>query len=85
VAHSQVGAFCVAGLTSFPNYGCGLAWVAIDGKIGQGVGARNERRRNGWSVMVERYEHSCLPLTPLEKPIALDTFDLLTSFETLRR
>jgi AcrR family transcriptional regulator len=55
---------------------------AIDSEIGQGLRARNERRRNGLRVIVERYELSYLPLTPLEKPIAIDTLHMLTSFET---
>jgi AcrR family transcriptional regulator len=55
---------------------------AIDSEIGQGLQARNERRKNGLRVIVERYENSYLPLTPLEKPIAIDTLHMLTSFET---
>lgn len=55
---------------------------AIDSEIGNGLRARNERRRNGLRVIVERYEKSYLPLTPIEKPIAIDTLHMLTSFET---
>lgn len=55
---------------------------AIDAEIGQGLRARNERRRNGLEVIVQRYERSYLPLTPLEKPMAIDTLHMLTSFET---
>ena len=55
---------------------------AIDAEIGQGLRARNDRRRNGLEVIVERYQRSYLPLTPLEKPIAIDTLHMLTSFET---
>jgi AcrR family transcriptional regulator len=55
---------------------------AIDSEIGRGLRARNERRRNGVSVIVERYERSYLPLSPMEKPIAIDTLHMLTSFET---
>ena len=55
---------------------------AIDSEIGQGLRARNERRRSGLRVIVERYELSYLPLTPLEKPVAIDTLHMLTSFET---
>lgn len=55
---------------------------AIDSVIGQGLQARNERRRNGLQVIVERYERSYQQLTPLRKPIAIDTLDMLTSFET---
>ena len=55
---------------------------AIDSEIGQGLLARNERRRNGLRVIVERYELSYRPLTPHEKPVAIDTLHMLTSFET---
>ena len=55
---------------------------AIDSEIGQGLRARNERRRNGVRVIVERYERSYVQLTPLEKPTAIDTLHMLTSFET---
>ena len=55
---------------------------AIDSEIGEGLRARNERRRNGLKVIVDRYELSYVQLTPLEKPIAIDTLHMLTSFET---
>ena len=55
---------------------------ALDSEIGLGLRARNERRRNGLKVIVERYEDSYRPLTPLEKPIAIDALHMLTSFET---
>jgi len=55
---------------------------AIDSEIGQGLRTRNERRRNGLRVIVERYECSYVQLTPLENPIAIDTLHMLTSFET---
>jgi AcrR family transcriptional regulator len=55
---------------------------AVDSEIGRGLHARNERRRNGVRVIIERYERSYLPLTPLEKPLAIDTLHMLTSFET---
>lgn len=55
---------------------------AVDAEIGQGLRARNERRRNGIRVIVDRYERSYLPLTPPEKPLAIDTLHMLTSFET---
>lgn len=55
---------------------------AIDLEIGQGLLARNERRRNGLTVIVEHYERSYRPLTPIEKPVAIDTLHMLTSFET---
>jgi AcrR family transcriptional regulator len=55
---------------------------ALDAEIGQGLRARNERRKNGLRVIVERYENSYRPLTPIQKPIAIDTLHMLTSFET---
>jgi AcrR family transcriptional regulator len=55
---------------------------AIDSEIGRGLRARNERRKNGLKVIVERYQRWYLPLTPLEKPVAVDTLHMLTSFET---
>lgn len=56
---------------------------ALDREIGQGLRARNQRRKNGLRVIVERYESSSdRPLTPTEKPIAIDTLHMLTSFET---
>jgi AcrR family transcriptional regulator len=55
---------------------------AIDSEIGQGLRARNERRKNGLRVIVERYERAYVQLTPLENPIAIDTLHMLTSFET---
>jgi AcrR family transcriptional regulator len=55
---------------------------AIDAEIGQGLRARNERRRNGLRVILERYENSYRQLTPIQKPIAIDTLHMLTSFET---
>ena len=55
---------------------------AIDSEIGEGLRARNERRRNGVRVIVERYENSYQSLTPVQKPVAIDTLHMLTSFET---
>ncbi len=43
---------------------------------------RNERRRNGLRVILERYGRSNRPLSPKQEPIALDTLHMLTSFET---
>jgi AcrR family transcriptional regulator len=54
----------------------------IDSEIGQGLRARNERRRRGGRVIVERYGRRYPPLTPLQEPIAIDTLPMLTSFET---
>jgi AcrR family transcriptional regulator len=55
---------------------------AIDPEIGQGLRERNQRRRNGLRVILERYCNVYLPLTPLQLPVALDTLHMLTSFET---
>lgn len=55
---------------------------AIDAEIGQGLRARNERRRNGLMVIVERYCNMYPPLTSRELPVAIDTLYMLTSFET---
>lgn len=55
---------------------------AIDVEIGQGLRARNERRRNGLLVIVERYCNVYPPLTSLQLPIAIDMLHMLTSFET---
>jgi hypothetical protein len=58
------------------------ALAAIDAEIGQGLRARNERRRRGLLVIVERYGKVYPPLTSLQLPIAIDTLHMLTSFET---
>jgi AcrR family transcriptional regulator len=55
---------------------------AIDAEIGQGLRARNERRRNGVLVIVERYCNVYPPLSSPQRPIAVDTLHMLTSFET---
>jgi AcrR family transcriptional regulator len=55
---------------------------AIDAEIGRGLRARNERRRNGLRVIVERYGRVYHQSTPLEEPAAVDTLHMLTSFET---
>jgi len=55
---------------------------AIDSEIGQGLRLRNERRKNGVRVIVDRFENSYGQLTPLQKPLAIDTLHMLTSFET---
>jgi AcrR family transcriptional regulator len=55
---------------------------AIDAEIGQGLRARNERRRKGLMVIVERYCNRYPPLTSKELPVAIDTLYMLTSFET---
>jgi AcrR family transcriptional regulator len=58
------------------------ALAAIDAEIAQGIHARNERRRNGLRVIVERYCRSYPPRTALQEPVAIDTLHMLTSFET---
>jgi hypothetical protein len=55
---------------------------AIDPEIGEGLHARNERRRNAARAVVENYCHVYLPLTRIQMPIAIDTLHMLTSFET---
>ena len=58
------------------------ALAAIDAQIAQGIHARNERRRRGLRVIVDRYCSSYPPLTALQVPVAIDTLHMLTSFET---
>jgi AcrR family transcriptional regulator len=58
------------------------ALAAIDAEIAHGLHARNERRRNGLRVIIERYCGSYPSLTALQKPVAIDTLHMLTSFET---
>jgi AcrR family transcriptional regulator len=58
------------------------ALAAIDPEIASGLQARNERRRHGLKVIVERYSRIYLPLTPRQEPVAIDTLHMLTSFET---
>jgi AcrR family transcriptional regulator len=55
---------------------------AIDVEIGQGLRARNQRRRNGLLVIVEDYCNTYPPLTSLQLDMAIDTLHMLTSFET---
>jgi AcrR family transcriptional regulator len=54
----------------------------IDPEIGKGLQARNERRRQGVRTIVERYSNVYGTLTSVQKPIAIDTIHMLTSFET---
>jgi AcrR family transcriptional regulator len=51
---------------------CLHALGAIDDEIGEGLRARNERRRKGLLVILERYCHLYPPLTPLQLPVAID-------------
>jgi AcrR family transcriptional regulator len=55
---------------------------AIDAEIGKGLRERNERRRKGLTVLIDRYERSYHQLVPTHKRIAIDTLHMLTSFET---
>lgn len=55
---------------------------AIDSEIGQGLRARNERRRNGARVIVEHYDRVYLPRSPIHESTIIDTLHMLTSFET---
>ena len=55
---------------------------AIDSEIGSGLLARNERRRNGLGVIVERYCNMYPPLTAQLEREAIDVLHTLTSFET---
>jgi AcrR family transcriptional regulator len=54
----------------------------IDPDIGEGLQARNEHRRQGVRTIVERYSKIYRTLTSIQKPIAIDTIHMLTSFET---
>lgn len=58
------------------------ALAAIDAEIGKGLRERNERRRHGLRVIVERYCETHPPLQPPQIPVAIDTLHMLTSFET---
>jgi AcrR family transcriptional regulator len=58
------------------------ALAAIDPEIAPGLLARNERRRHGLTVIVERYGRVYRPLTPRQETVAIDTLHMLTSFET---
>jgi AcrR family transcriptional regulator len=55
---------------------------AIDAEIGKGLRERNERRRHGLRVIVERYCETHPPLQALQVPVVIDALHMLTSFET---
>ena len=55
---------------------------AIDAEIGKGLRARNERRRKGLDAVLTRYQQMYIPRGRFERPIALDTLHMITSFET---
>jgi AcrR family transcriptional regulator len=55
---------------------------AIDPEIGKGLRERNERRRKGLTVLLERYSRSYRSLNVSQEATMLDTLHMLTSFET---
>ena len=55
---------------------------AIDDEIGESLRMRNERRRRGLLVILERYCNVYPSLTPRQLPVAIDMLHMLTSFET---
>jgi AcrR family transcriptional regulator len=58
------------------------ALAAIDAEIGQGLRARNERRRRGLNVILERYGRKRSSMSSPRLSLVLDTLHMLTSFET---
>ena len=58
----------------------GLA--AIDAEIGQGLRARNERRRNALRMLVDDHVRMNYRYTTLQIPVMLDILYMITSFET---
>ncbi|HEY6339260.1 MAG TPA: TetR/AcrR family transcriptional regulator [Candidatus Sulfotelmatobacter sp.] len=54
----------------------------VDPEVAPGLLARNQRRRHGLEVILERYCRVYPPLSPIQEPVALDTLHMLTSFET---
>ena len=54
----------------------------IDAEVGKGLHERNQRRRKGLSVVLERYSRSYRQLNPVQEANAIDTLHMLTSFET---
>jgi AcrR family transcriptional regulator len=57
------------------------ALAAIDADIGAGLRLRNERRRQGLTVLIERYA-KMYPMAARHQPLAIDILHMLTSFET---
>ena len=55
---------------------------AIDLEIGSGLRKRNERRRKGLSVIVDRYSRTNPSRNALQRAEAIDTLHMLTSFES---
>jgi AcrR family transcriptional regulator len=58
------------------------AMGVIDAEIGKSLRARNERRRQGLRVLLERYSLMYRAFNAMEEPRAVDTLHMLTSFET---
>ena|SRR5579864_9033516 len=55
---------------------------AIDSDIGSGLRQRNERRRKGLSVIVDRYCRTNLLRNVAQRAEVIDTLQMLTSFES---
>ena len=55
---------------------------AIDPEVGEGIRARNQRRRQGLRVIMDRYWKANGSPTSIPEPDAIDTLHMLTSFET---
>jgi hypothetical protein len=55
---------------------------AIDPEVGEGIRARNERRRQGLRVIIDRYWKANHSPTSIQEPDVIDTLHMLTSFET---
>lgn len=55
---------------------------AVDAEIGQGLRARNERRRNALRVLVDDHVRMNYHYTALQIPVMLDILHMITSFET---
>jgi len=53
----------------------------IDAEIGAGLRARNERRRNGLKVIVDRYSHMYRQLNVIMEADTIDMLHMITSFE----
>lgn len=53
----------------------------IDPEIGAGLRARNERRRNGVKVIVDRYSRTYRQLNAIMEADAVDMLHMITSFE----
>ncbi len=58
------------------------ALAAIDSEIGKGLRARNERRRKGASVVVDRLRRTHSTPGSADWTMAIDAVHMLTSFET---